>query len=231
MGIDWGVDSPLGLKLKRLGAQPDDLDFLLRALKRRVRVSAQGHVVREADTAAQVRILLAGTACSYKRQEDGGRSILSFQHPGDFCDLYRYVLPDHGPAIGIQALTDCTVAVIDYRDMDGLLSRPALASAFWRASMLEAAVYRERLSNTGRGTALERVAHLLCEQLTRREAVGLHASRLPFSQIDVADATGLSVVHVNRTIQSLRSLGVLSRASHIEVIDRERLEQLLAEMD
>jgi hypothetical protein len=110
--------------------------------------------------------------------------------------------------------------------MERLLPRPTLAFAFWRASMLEAAVYRERLSSTGRGTAFERVAHLLCEQLARREAVGIHTPRLPFSQIDVADAAGLSVVHVNRTIQTLRSLGVLSKASHIEVIDRERLEQL-----
>ena len=70
------------------------------------------------------------------------------------------------------------------------------------------------------------MAHLLCEQLARREAAGIHTPRLPFSQIDVADAAGLSVVHVNRTIQGLRSLGDLFKASHIEVIDRERLEQL-----
>lgn len=171
-------------------------------------------------------MLLSGTTCSYKSKHDGGRSILSFQHAGDFCDLHRYILPDHDHEIGVQALTDCTVAVIPYRDMERLLSRPTLAFAFWRASMLEAAVYRERLTSTGRGTALERVAHLLCEQLARREAVGIHTPRLPFSQIDVADAAGLSVVHVNRTIQTLRSLGVLSKASHIEVIDRERLEQL-----
>ncbi len=227
VGVDWGIDSPLSLKLKRLGAQADDLDILLRALKRRVRVSAQDDVIREADTAAQVRILLAGTACSYKRQKDGGRSILSFQHSGDFCDLHRYIVPDLDAAIGIRALTDCIVAVIDHRDMDGLLSRPTLASAFWRASMFEAAVYRERLSRTGRGTALERVAHLLCEQLARREAVGVHASRLPFSQIDLADATGLSVVHVNRTIQTLRGLKMLSKARQaIEVVDRKQLEEI-----
>jgi CRP-like cAMP-binding protein len=165
--------------------------------------------------------------CAYKRWEDGGRSILSFQHPGDFCNLYRYVLPDLEPAIGVQALTDCTVAVIDYRDMDRLLSRPTLARAFWRVSILEAAVYRERLSRSGRETALKRVAHLLCEQLARREAVGIHAPRLPLSQADVADAAGLSTVHVNRTIQTLRGLNVLSKASHIvEVVDRKQLAEI-----
>lgn len=221
------LSASLGLKLKSLGAQADDLDILLQAVKRRILVAANSNVIREPDGVRQLTVLLSGTTCSYKRKGDGGRSILFFQHAGDFCDLHRYVVPDlDDEEIGVQALTDCTIAVIDYRDMDVLLSRPTLAFALWRASILEAAVYRERLSSTGRGTALERVAHLLCEQLARREAVGIHTPRLPFSQADVADGSGLSVVHVNRTIQTLRSFGVLSKASHIEVIDRERLEQL-----
>jgi CRP-like cAMP-binding protein len=219
--------SPLRLKLKSLGAPADDVDILLRAVKRRLTFSAQENVVGEGDTAPQVRILLAGTTCSYKRKEDGGRIILSFHHPGEFCDLHRYVLRDSEPALAVQALTDCTVAVIDYRDMDGLLSRPTLASALWRASMLETAVYRERLTRTGRGTAIVRVAYLLCEQLERRGAFGNQARQLPFSQIDVADATGLSVVHVNRTIQTLRALNVLSPATRaIEVLDRKQLEKI-----
>lgn len=227
MPFDSSVSSPLWLKLKCLGAQADDLDIVLQAVKHRVRVAAQDNVIREADAARQVKILLAGTTCSYKRQEDGGRSILSFHHPGDFCDLHRYVLPASQAAVGVQALTDCTVALIDYQDMDRLLARPTLASAFWRASMLEAAAYRERLIRTGRGTALERVAHLICEQLVRREAVGIRSPLVPISQIDVADAAGLSPVHVNRTIQTLRSLNVLSKASHaIEVVDRGQLENI-----
>ncbi len=180
MGVDGAAASPLGLKQKSLCARADDLDILLRAVKRRVSVAAGDNVVREADAVGQVKVLLAGTTCTYKRQQDGTRSILSFQHPGDLCNLHRYVLPDIRPAIGIQALTDCTIGVIDYQDMDRLLSRPTLASALWRASLLEAAVYRERLSSTVQGTALERVAHLLCEQLARREAVGIHTPVLPF---------------------------------------------------
>jgi CRP-like cAMP-binding protein len=219
--------APLRLKLKSLGAQADDVDVLLQAARRRVSVPAQGDIVREPDADGQVRILLAGTTCAYKRREDGGRTILSFQHPGDFCNLHRYVLPNLEPAIGIQALTDCTVAIIYHRDMDELLLHPTLASAFWRASMLEAVIYRERLSRTSRGTALQRVAHLLCEQRARREAVGILVPRLPFSQIDVADAAGLSVVHVNRTIQTLRRLNLLSKARHaIEVVDGKQLAEI-----
>lgn len=224
------LSSSLGLKLKSLGAQADDLDILLRAVKRQVLVEANSHLIQEPGDVRQLTLLLSGATCSYKSKSDGGRIILSFQHAGDFCDLHRYVLPDLEHEVAVQALTDCTIASIDYRDMDGLLSRPTLAFALWRASILEAAAYRERLSSTGRGTALERVAHLLCEQLARREAVGIHAPRLPFSQIDIADAVGLSAVHVNRTIQTLRSLKVLAKGNHIEVIDRERLERL-AEFD
>jgi CRP-like cAMP-binding protein len=217
---------PLALKFKSLGVKGDALDAIVQAAKRRVPVAAGTDVIRPGDAVKRATILLAGVTCSYKRSEDGGRSILSFQHPGDFCDLYRYVLPEQDGSVGVQALTDCSIAVIDYRDMDQLLTRHELALAFWRATMLEAAIYRERLTLAGRGSALERVAHLLCEQLARREVVGIDCPRLPISQIDVADASGLSVVHVNRTIQTLRGLDILSKTSAIEVFDGRQLAQI-----
>ena len=221
-----GTSESLALKLQSLGVDAADLELTLQAMKRPVHVTAGADAIRAGDSVWRPTVLLAGMACSYKRSEDGDRSILAFHHPGDFCDLHRYVLPERDSAIGIQALTDAVVAVIDYRDMDRLLARPKLALAFWRATMLEAAIYRERLTNAGHGTALERVAHLLCEQLARREAVGITCARLPISQIDVADAAGLSVVHVNRTIQTLRGRNILSKASSIEVIDRKQLAQV-----
>jgi CRP-like cAMP-binding protein len=216
----------LALKFKGLGIDGDALDLIVRAIKRRVRVAAGDGVVCADDTVKHVTLLSAGVTCSYKRSEDGGRTILAFHHPGDFCDLSRYVLPERDDAVGVQALTDCSVCIIDYRDLERLLARPELALALWRATMLEAAIYRERLTIASRGSALERVAHLLCEQLARREAVGMDSNRLPLSQIDIADAAGLSVVHVNRTIQTLRSLNVLSKACHLEVIDKKQLVQI-----
>lgn len=227
MGVGWGNGSPLDLNLRSLGAQAEDLDVFLQAMKRRVSVAAHDSVIRGANAGGQVKVLLSGTTCSYYRKADGSRSILSFHHAGDFCNLHRYVLPNSQTAVGVQALTDCIVGIIEYRDADRLLSHPALASAFWRASMLEAAFCRERLSRIGRGTALERVAYLLCEQMARRESVGIRTQRLPFSQIDVADAIALSIVQVNRTIQTLRGLNVLSKARHaIEVVDRKQLERI-----
>jgi CRP-like cAMP-binding protein len=226
LSILVGSIGPLALKFKSLGIDDGDLNAFVQVTKHRARVAAGADVFRAGDTAKHATVLLDGMACAYQRSENGGRSILAFQHAGDFCDLYRYVLPERDSAVGVQALTDCSIAVIDYRDMDRLLARPKVALAFWRATMLDAAIYRERLANASRGTALERVAHLLCEQLVRREAVGIDGGGLPISQVELADATGLSVVHVNRTVQTLRGLNVLSKASHLEVIDRKQLAQV-----
>jgi CRP-like cAMP-binding protein len=156
----------------------------------------------------------------------GGRSILSFHHAGDFCCLYRYGLPEADSAVRVQALTDVEVAVIDGGDMERLLVQPELALAFWRMMMLEASICRER-ANKSRGSAIECVAHLLCGLLARREAVGIECARLRLSRDDVADATGLSAVQVNRAIQCLRRRNLLCKeSSSIEVADRRQLAQV-----
>jgi CRP-like cAMP-binding protein len=183
------VISPAGRRLlpcvefKSLGTDADGLDAIVQIVKRHGRVAAGADIIRAGDDVQCSTALLEGIACSYKRNENGSRSILSFQHPGDFCDLYRYVLPERDSAVGVHALTDCSVAVVEYRDLDRLLTRPKLALAFWRATMLEAAIYRERLTNASRATALERVANLLCEQLVRREAVGISGGGYRFRRL------------------------------------------------
>jgi CRP-like cAMP-binding protein len=210
----------------------DELNLLIQFLKHRTPVPAGADIIHPAQSIGQSRVLLSGMACSYRRLENGAREIYSFQHPGDFCDLYRYVLPERNDAIAVQALTDCLVATIAYADIERILAqRPRLGLLLWRATALEAGIVRERLSNARRGSAVQRVANLLCEQLARREAIGITSPLVPITQIDVADAVGLSVVHVNRTIQTLRTLNVLSKASHaIEVTDKERLARI-AEFD
>src|SRR5207245_3613605 len=123
------VDGLLALKFKSLGVGADDLDIVRQAVKRGVRVAAGADITRAGEPVKHSTVLLAGMACSYERDEDGGRCIHSFHHSGDFCDVYRYVLSERDSAIGVQALTDAVVAVIDDRDMDRLLARPKLALA------------------------------------------------------------------------------------------------------
>jgi len=218
----------LALKFESLGIDRCELEAFAQLLKYQPRVLAGADIIRGTRSAKQSTLLLSGIACSYKRLEDGIRQIHTFHYPGDFCDFYRYVLPEQDEAITVQALTDCLVATIDYADIDQLLVRhPTLQLALWRATMLEAAILRERQSNARRGSALQRVANLLCEQLARREAIGITDPVVPIKQVDLADAAGLSIVHINRTIQTLRSLNVLSAARQvIEVVDRKQLAKL-----
>jgi CRP-like cAMP-binding protein len=88
---------------------------------------------------------------------------------------------------------------------------PSFGLALWRATMLEASILRKRLLTVGRKPALQRIAHLLCEQLARRETVGINGATIPLTQIDLAHAAGLSIVHLNQTFQELRRLNILSK--------------------
>jgi CRP-like cAMP-binding protein len=85
-------------------------------------------------------------------------------------------------------------------------------------------IFRQRLADSRR-PAVQRVAHLLCEQLAR---LGMDEGIIPLTQIDVADAAGLSVVHINRVFQKMRRLGVLSQQKLIEVVSKERLHELVS---
>jgi len=173
-------------------------------------------------------LLLDGVACLYERLQDGTRQIYAFQYPGDFCDLHRHALPEMNNEVAVAAMTDCSIGIIDHKDLEQLIAQyPSLGLALWRATMLEASIFRKRLLNVGRQPALQRVAHLLCEQLARREAVGLNSATIPLTQMDLADAAGLSIVHINRTFQELRRLNILSKEGRaITVVDRERLAAL-----
>jgi CRP-like cAMP-binding protein len=220
--------APLASKFESLGMDEVELDALVQFVKPRPRLRAGADIIYAGQSSRCSTLLLSGIACSYRRLEDGSRQIYSFHYPGDFCDLYRYVLPEEDRAIAVQALTDCSIATIAYADIEQLLvQRPRVGLALWRATMLDAGILRERLLNAQRGSALQRVANLLCEQLARLEAIGIASPIVPITQVDIANAAALSIVHVNRTVQTLRSLNVLSKTSHtIEVADQKQLARI-----
>jgi CRP-like cAMP-binding protein len=227
-----GLDA-LALKFRSLELDSEaGLQTVLRLVKIREAVSPGENIVDTRSPPRQLTVLLAGVACLHKRLEDDRRQIYSFQYPGDFCDLHRYMLPELDRTATVTALTDCSIGAIRHDDLDQMLSQyPKLSLAFWRASMLEASILRERLLNISRRAALPRVASIICEQLARLEAINIKSAVIPLTQIDLADAGGLSVVHVNRIVQDLRKLGALSKRKRtIEVASRERLA-LLANFD
>jgi len=194
----------------------------------RARASRGEDILGPGNAPRHFTVLLDGVACSYERLKDGNRQIYAFQYPGDFCDLSRHVLPESNYEVAVAALTGCAIGIIEHRDLEQLIAQyPSLGLALWRATMLEASIFRKRLLNMGRQPALQRVAHLLCEQLARQEAVGINSATIPLTQMDLADAVGLSIVHVNRTVQELRRLGILSaKVPTIEVVNRVGLVTL-----
>ena len=129
---------------------------------------------------------------------------------------------------GVQVLTRLHAALVPLPAISGLVSaHPAIARAIWVQTLIHASIQREWTANVGRRDARSRIAHLLCELGIRQEEAGV-ASRnnyeLPMTQEQLADATGLTAVHVNRVLGSLRAEGVIGgRNRHVHVPEWDRL--------
>ena len=232
MTVFWKRAAPKGfehlrLKLKSLGVD----EAVGEKFVSRISCFADSHrsqdIITPGTSPNRLTVLMEGVACLYERLADGTRQIFGFLYAGDFC-LNRHLLPTTGDEVAVEAITKCSVGFIEHRVLEELLAEyPSLGMALWRAHILEASISRKRLLNIGRQPALERVAHLLCEQLALQEAVGINSAAIPLNQIDIADASGLSVVHVNRTFKELQRLGLLVKEGRtMEVADRERLALL-----
>ncbi|MBW7968815.1 Crp/Fnr family transcriptional regulator [Bradyrhizobium sp. BR 10289] len=169
-------------------------------------------LVAEGDQIESVRIVLSGWLFRHKTLEDGRRQIVNFILPGETCDAHAYLLPsiDHS----ITTATPVAYAEIKRVRFEKLMaSERTLAEAFMCETLLNNAIQREWAINLGRRVALEKVAHLFCEIYERLRPVGLvegNSCSFPVTQMDLADATGLSVVHLNRTIQELRATGLIT---------------------
>ena len=212
--LEANLAQPLIQRLNALRPLSEQgIALLQQAIRESVRRAGPGEdIAGEGDPVASVRIVLSGWMCRYKTLEDGRRQIVGFILPGDTCDACVYLLSsmDHS----ISALTTVTYAEISRTAVEKLLaSDRSVAEALWCETMVNSAVQREWTINIGRRSALERVAHLLCEVHERLLPVGLiedDGCAFPVTQMDLADATGLSVVHVNRTLQELRASGVIA---------------------
>ena len=221
------VANGLIVKLRNLGLDSDeDVRAFLSLVKCTRAIGRGDEIVRAGNSQKILTVMLSGVACRYRITDNGRRQIFAFQYPGDFCDYCRYVMPQRDDAVA--ALTDCLVGVIPHEGFERIIERhPQISLAFWRNTVLEARIFEERVLNGTQRPAVERIANLLCEQIFRLEAVGIVDHDIPLTQIDLADAAGLSVVHVNRTIQDLREVGALSKNSHgIRVENKDRLVQI-----
>jgi len=189
-------------------------------------IEENSDVVREGDAPNECCLLLQGFLCRYKIVGEGQRQIFSFHIAGDIPDLQSLHLDVMDHSLG--ALTPCKLAFIPHEALAAILrDRPNLASAFWRDTLIDAAVFREWLAGVGRRNAHQRIAHLLCEVYVRLEAVDLAPGlRFPFpvTQAELGDSLGLSTVHVNRVLQDLRRDGLIaSEGPTTRILDWSRL--------
>jgi CRP-like cAMP-binding protein len=193
----------------------DDSDraALLALPHRALTLEPTAYIVREGERPQRSCVILSGFAFRHKLTVDGARQIVSVHIPGDFIDLEGALLnvADHN----VQALTRCEIACIPREAVRGLiLSHPRVAMAMWVDTLIDGSVFREWVVNVGRRDARSRIAHLLCEFARRLEAAGLvedYRYELPVTQEQLADATGLTSVHVNRTLQGLAREGLIER--------------------
>jgi CRP-like cAMP-binding protein len=192
-------------------------------------VAAHHYLVREGMDAVSCCLLVKGYACRHKTAQDGGRQIVSFHMRGDIVDLQHLLLPraDHN----VQTITEAVVAWTPAQALRALArDRPAVGEALWRDTLIDASILRECVLNVGRRDALSRIAHMLCELAARGEAVGLGSAdrfELPMTQEQIADATGLTPVHVNRMLKALGDQGVIARDKReVSVADWPRLRRI-----
>lgn len=167
-------------------------------------------------------VLLDGFACRYKLSPDGSRQIVSFHMPGDLIDLHSALLKvaDHS----IAAIGRAHVAYLPHAVIFETTRRYAgIAHAFWLETVIDGSIFREWLLNVGRRDAYGRLAHLFCELALRLDSVGLCPNgrcQFPVTQTDLADATGLTPVHVNRTMQRLRADKLIStHGTELRILD------------
>ena len=175
-------------------------------------------LIAEGEAPPCIYVILDGWACHYRMLEDGSRQIVDFAIPGDLCDLNLFILNrmDHS----ISAITRLKVAQVGREMLHNIVTHcPNITTALWWVELVSKSIHREWIVNLGQRSAPERIAHLFCEMFLRLESIGLtqgFSCDFPLTQNDIADATGLTSVHVNRTIQELRKRGLIC-------IERQRL--------
>ncbi len=222
--------NPLVAKLLRFGPlSRTEIGVLETLCSNEEHFRARVDLLNEGDPPRSPFIMTRGMACRYRILADGRRQILTFLLPGDFCELHSYLLKatDHSAV----TLTAGRLVVIERAAITTLIARhPRIGAAIWWCWMQEAAIMRERIVGLGRRSARGRVAYILCELLWRQREVELaedHTIRLPLTQTDIADALGLTPVHVNRVLQQFRREGLITLAQrYLRLHDMGRLQGL-----
>jgi CRP-like cAMP-binding protein len=225
-----GAASPFIRKLEAFNALSDeDRQMLARISAEPEAVAPHTDLACEGERPRGVYLIMEGMACRHKRLHDGARQIMAYLLPGDLCDLDVALLTrmDHT----ITTLSACKVVRLPPETVTDVLERhPAVARGLRMSTLVDEATLREWLLNIGRRTPVQRLSHLFCElfeRLTVVACVDQEGFALPLTHAELADTTGLSSVHVTRSLQELRQRGLIDLTDGaLRILDAERLRTL-----
>lgn len=191
-------------------------------------VEARTTLIKAGDQVNVSTLLLEGFMARYIDDRRGLRQLVAIHIPGEFVDLHAYPMKrlDHN----VGTLTPAKIATVQHETISALVANNVqFARKLWFSTLIDAAMHRAWIFRLGRLDAVGRVAHLLSELNARLEAVDLsdgHNFQLEMKQTDLAEACGLTSVHVNRVIRQLREMELcLVRTSRVEILDRSGLER------
>lgn len=221
------LDSPHNLLIRKMEAFVRLSNEDTAALDRiwngtRHSIMAQSDIVREGEPPRVIRVVLNGWACRYSLLEDGRRQITGFFLPGDIFDLNNFVLKKMDHSIRALSMVQCvSLSHLEFEKLT--FGRPRIMQALWWETLVSAAIQREWTVNLGQRSALERLAHLLCELHIRLKVIGLvldDTFDFPVTQLELADTLGLTAVHVSRTLKTLRSRNLIRLEDHqLQILD------------
>lgn len=221
---------PFFRKLQRRDMMgPEEQRAIAEAADERLLFAPGENLVTEGERPHRSMLVTSGFTCRYRLLPDGQRQLTAIHLPGDFVDLHSFLLKEMDHAVG--ALSPCTIITFPHERLVKVTERfPHLTRLLWLLTLLDGAIHREWLVGMGRLSALERTAHLLCEIYSRLAAIRFASDcqfNLPITQAALADAVGISTVHVNRVLQELRQSGYLSwDGGMLRILDWDRLTAL-----
>ncbi|MBR0901672.1 MULTISPECIES: Crp/Fnr family transcriptional regulator [Bradyrhizobium] len=185
--------------------------------------------IRQGDRPEVSALVVAGMVARYHLLGDGRRQYLSFHLTGDLPDAQGLFIEemDHG----LSALGPATVAFIPHGELFAAFRRrPTFAMAVWRETLLDAAIFREAITNNGARPMQVRMAHLFCELFYRARAAKLvrgNRCRMPISLAQLGETLGMAIATVNRTLADLRRSGAMDlREGELIVLKWRELQRI-----
>jgi CRP-like cAMP-binding protein len=224
------TDEPADILLRKLTkhsrVDAEDIAALQRLNFRSRAFAPDEDIVHQGDKPEISVLVLNGMVARYHTRAGGKRQYLSFHMTGELPDAQTLFLEqmDHS----VCALGNAEIATVSHQELCSMFEgRPALAFAVWRETLIDAAIFREAITNNSNRPVLPRMAHLFCELYYRARAIGIAkpgSFAIPLHQGQIGETLGLSIVTVNRTLQMLRTTGTMDfRNGLLMVHDWKRL--------